>query len=338
MNEAPPLLRLFDALTERDALALAKSTVIGAQHIGSGNAMRLPGIPVQTLAMPVLYPETQTLYDIWMTREPCRASQIGDIAICSTDEMLFGTIAIDDSALRESDKTSTLRTASERAYREIFQLLDRQNYPHLWRVWNYIPDIHGEEAGLERYRQFNIGRHDAFAAAQRTVDSSPAASALGTQSGLLSIAFIAGRREPVRIENPRQISAYTYPSQYGPSSPTFSRAVTVAEGCERILFISGTASIVGHTTMHTGDAVAQTLETVANLSALLQQTNTANCALSLIDLAYRIYIRHARDLTPVRQALEKAIGGSPHAVYVQADICRTDLLVEIEAFAVMPGQ
>src|SRR5690606_25155362 len=145
-------------------------------------------------------------------------------------------------------------------------------------------------------------------------------SALGTRDGLFSVAFIAGRTAPTRIENPRQLSAYAYPTQYGPRSPAFSRAVTVTAAQHRMLFVSGTASIVGHETVHHGDVIAQTREAVANVSALLEQVNTSTLPpIHLGDLAYRVYIRDAHDCLSVRQTLETSIDAPARALYVQAD-------------------
>ncbi len=96
----------------------------------------------------------------------------------------------------------------------------------------------------------------------------PAASALGFESGPLTICFFAAREAmPLAIENPRQVSAYKYPEDYGPRSPTFSRASAIELHGQTVLFISGTASIVGHQTMHAGDVVAQTQETIVNIKA-----------------------------------------------------------------------
>lgn len=139
-------------------------------------------------------------------------------------------------------------------------------------------------------------------------------------------------REPaLRIENPRQVSAFAYPSQYGPRSPTFTRAALLRQAVGEMLLISGTASIVGHQTLHIGDVVAQTRESLANIGVLLEQAKQAGsqAAFKLQDLLYRVYIRHAADYPPVRAELERQVPGI-RAVYVQADICRQDLLVEIE--------
>ena len=62
---------------------------------------------------------------------------------------------------RENGSTSALHIATEQAYREIFATLDELAYPHLLRVWNYLPQINVDTHGVERYRQFNSARRNA---------------------------------------------------------------------------------------------------------------------------------------------------------------------------------
>ena len=209
-------------------------------------------------------------------------------------------------------------------------------FAHLLRLWNYLPRINAETGGLERYRQFNIGRHLAFEAAGRLVmDSIPAASALGVSGGPLSVAFLAGRTPTRSIENPRQLSAFRYPADYGPCSPTFSRAALGRYAGAEWLFVSGTASIVGHQSMHPGDPVAQTRELLANLDALLAEASrcSAGPAYRLPELSARVYVRHPEHLAAVQAELARGLGGTAPRVYLQADVCRADLLVEVEAQA-----
>lgn len=345
MNKAPSLVSLRDALSAGDLNDFEESVVIGLQkigHLADRNPKDIPArlesrTPIQTISMPILFPDENPLYDLWMTNAPCHSEQVGDVTIRCNDRVLFGCIEIDEAQFAQGGDRSAVCAASHAAYQQIFHVLHTKNYPHLWRTWNYIPDIHADENGLERYRQFNIGRYQAFEAARSPIDSSPAASALGTYGGKLSFAFIAGREQSTPVENPRQVSAYAYPSQYGPRSPTFSRAATVSDDRQQILFISGTASIVGHETVHRDDVAAQTRETIANLSALLAQVNASTAsALTLADLTYRIYIRHARHYALVRNVFDAALAEPSRALYAQADICRADLLVEIEAFASTP--
>jgi enamine deaminase RidA (YjgF/YER057c/UK114 family) len=151
----------------------------------------------------------------------------------------------------------------------------------------------------------------------------------------LTIGFLAGRRAPVRIENPRQVSAYDYPRQYGPCSPVFSRASLVRHGRAETLFVSGTSSIVGHVTMHPSDVSAQTAETIANIRAVIEEANRLVNAerFDLRRLDYKVYVRNPEDLDVISRELARCIGGTPKAIYLQADICRQELLLEIEATA-----
>lgn len=232
---------------------------------------------------------------------------------------------------------------TQAVYGELFELLDARGLPHPQRVWNYLRDINGVDDGLERYRHFNVGRQRAFAVAGRgTHAGAPAACGMGlpAEAGDDLVLAVLASAEPARaIENPRQVSAYDYPVQYGPRSPTFSRAALVHRGAAApALLISGTASIVGHASLHEGDAAAQVREILVNLQALLQEAQRAgDRARRLDDLTCTLYLRDPADLAPVRAVFEAAVGrdtpAARRAVFLQADICRRDLLVEIEAHA-----
>lgn len=232
---------------------------------------------------------------------------------------------------------ANLAEAAEQAYRDIFATLQATGFGHLLRLWNYLPRINAQTGGLERYRQFNVGRQQAFLAAGHSAfEGAPAACAIGTAQGELRVRFLAGHERPLAVENPRQVSAYRYPSCYGPRAPTFSRAALARLGAGQVaLLVSGTASIVGHETRHAGDVRAQTQETLANLRAVLAAAQPrCSAVLALADLQPCVYVRHAQDQAAVQQALDAAWGAaSPaarSAVYLQADICRADLLVEVE--------
>jgi len=221
-----------------------------------------------------------------------------------------------------------LPAATEAAYREVFAAVNELGYPHVARIWNYLPQINVETDGLERYRQFNSARRNALIAYQRDLTGNvPAACALGSVTGSpLVVHFLASRKAATPVENPRQVSAYDYPAQYGPK-PAFSRASILGD----ILFISGTASIVGHETIHVGDVVAQTRETLANIEALLAEANRFKSGFELRKLAFKVYVRNSADLPLIQSQLEPALGPKAQVLYLHADICRQDLLVEIEA-------
>lgn len=268
-----------------------------------------------------------------------RSGQFGEIRYRFNDHLLFGVIVIDEEkTIPIVDTTaSPLQSAAHSAYRQIFNVLHAQGFPYVLRFWNYMADINAHSHDLERYRQFNLGRQQAFTdSGQAVAGNVPAACALGTSDGPLTIAFLAARHPSVAIENPRQISAYDYPEQYGPRSPLFSRASVATLGTQRVLFLSGTASIVGHETLHADDITAQTAESIANIAAVLAEARRkTGAACQLPDLDYVVYIRHADHLEAVRQILQQQIGPEVKAAFVQADICRSDLLVEIEGSAIL---
>ena len=313
-----------------------------------GGACLGPSLPVGAVAWPeqrIVAPMPgggdEAVREVWRVAGDGRRGMSEDIVWQRRGDVLFGVIEVDEAAFPAVAGSTPLQAACEEAYARIFRVLGAEGLPHLWRVWNYMADINGSSHGLERYRQFNIGRQDAFLAALRRVRGQvPAACALGLAAGPLSIAFLAGAC-PVRpIENPRQVSAYDYPEDYGPRSPTFSRGALVCLKDETLLFISGTASIVGHRSLHPGDVVGQCRESMANIVAVLAEAQAvgAPAALGLEDLAYRVYLRHGEDHARVRDTLMPLIGSTPQIVYVQADICRAELLLEIEAVAVRPAE
>lgn len=309
---------------------------LGSALLGEQLDSRLPEWPLQRIFAPLLGTSAPVIHEIWLVDRPVTSSHSEGIAWCRSGDLLYGVIELDETKFASSPNCSSLQAASQEAYRRIFRLLDAQQLPYLWRVWNYLASINGETEGLERYRQFNIGRQDAFLEYQRGATGNvPAACAIGLPGGPLSIAFMAGARPAVAVENPRQVSAYDYPAEYGPRSPTFSRAALVSLPDQEILFISGTASIVGHRTVHPGDVVGQCRETVANVAAVVAEANRlARTPLYVLsELVYRIYVRHAADFPLIRETLAGLIDAASEVVYLQADICRHDLLLEIEAMA-----
>jgi len=246
------------------------------------------------------------------------------------EDLLFGSITIEERGMDAGE----LSRATDMAYRGIFGVLEETEHLHLIRVWNYLPEINRETGGDERYRTFNSARQLAFRNSGRaTTGTVPAASALGSPAGSpISIYFLAARRPPMMIENPRQTSAYYYPRKFGRHSPIFSRACVLSESAGTNLFVSGTASIVGHETIHPGDVAAQTRETVANINALLDEANrvVGSARYSLDGLKFKVYVRQPSDFRAIERALAGSLGSST-PVYLRADVCREDLLVEIEA-------
>ncbi|HYH08979.1 MAG TPA: Rid family hydrolase [Thermoanaerobaculia bacterium] len=231
------------------------------------------------------------------------------------EDLLFGSIA--------HDVAEPLERVSYATYASLIAQVREAGFPYFVRMWNYVGSINDEDAGRERYQLFCAGRHDAFVEAgyHHDVDL-PAASAVGMPGRGLITYFLAAREPGVQVENPRQVAAYHYPAQYGPKSPSFSRA-TIWNGT---VFVSGTSSVVGHKSVHHGDVDAQLDETLRNIEVVLAQTGR-----SLADvLTAKTYVRRADDYARIAERLR---GVFPRNLYLESDICRADLLLEIECVA-----
>ena len=309
-----------------------RARALGGMGYGlDGDDDGLAGLPV-----PVLEP-SQPCIDAWIASGPLRSGRQGAVRWRHDGHWLYGALDIADA---EADLAEVTRLA----YRDVFDTLKATGFAHLQRVWNYLPRINNANDGLERYRRFNIGRQQAFIDTDHNAfEGAPAACALGTGAGSLRLRFLAGVQAPVPVENPRQVSAYRYPQSYGPRSPSFSRAAVANAGAGRVaLFVSGTASIVGHSTQHAGDVQAQTRETLTNLRTVIAAAQAHSSApLSLPELVCCVYVRHAEDRAAVQAVLDADWGcdslAARQAVYLQADICRADLLVEVEGHLITEG-
>ena len=161
-------------------------------------------------------------------------------------------------------------------------------------------------------------------------------------SGLVaSCMALETRREDVLLlplENPHQTPAYAYDPEHSPQSPKFSRALALVLGDYVTTWVSGTASIVDSESRHLGDPEKQTEQTIDNIERLISADNFTSHGLkgagaSLRDLAkIRVYLKRAEDLAKCRAICERRFGSVP-TIYAVADICRPELLVEIEGVA-----
>lgn len=265
------------------------------------------------------------MIEVWTSHAPVTHCDYLRISGATDGNVLFGSMAL------EQNTGDTLQMLAKQAYTRIFEYTDHHGYRNLLRVWHYFPRINEDENGLERYRGFSVGRHEAFVVNGRSIDQEnvPAASAVGSSSGSLVMYFIAGKQPGKAVENPRQVSAYQYPTLLGPCSPTFVRSMSAVLGGQHCFFISGTASIVGYQTAHQGNVWKQTDETLFNIRTLLEQTPLNNATHGRMLL--KVYLRHSQDLNLVRAKVQAEFGTTCKAVYLHSNICRSDLLLEIEA-------
>ena len=272
------------------------------------------------------------LAEVWTSDQPVHMKTDARLSMAMNGDCLIGSISLDENP------DISLEALTYRGYREILHHLQDSGYPYLWRIWNYFPHINEDQDGLERYRRFCVGRHQALAEALAGFPFSlPAATAVGTKSGPLQIMFLAGTRPAEHLGNPRQLNAYEYPSEYGPRSPSFARATWLRSEQDSLLFIAGTASIVGHRTRHAGQPDMQTGESVLNLLAVLEHAGSM-AGPDLLDMPdramYKVYVRDLDSLFTIRSAIAQSPLSYHHLLFLQGDLCRKELLVEIEGLLI----
>lgn len=243
------------------------------------------------------------------------------------------------------------------AFRQLEQHLAMADvgFEDVVRTWIYINQITEGPDGKQRYQELNRARTDFFDGIKLCGKLSapwapdkiyPASTGIGTQGReiVMSCMALASERPDVFVmplENPQQTSAYAYERVYSPKTPKFSRAMAVVQGHFVSTLVSGTASIVNSVTMHPGDVVKQTAQTIENIEKLIAPENFACHGLpgggaSLKDIAkLRVYVKHLADYERCRAYCEERLPGVP-AIYLHADVCRPDLLVEIEAVTFSP--
>lgn len=265
-------------------------------------------------------------YEVWLADKPVTVHEVKGFKIFQTNNLMYVRF--------ESNEDQDLEITTYDLYKSIFDI-QKSLDAHLVRIWNYIPRILDHTGSLERYRHFNLGRRQAWEEfgptdAQGNI-LTPAASGIGALGGSLKIGVLLSKKEPVHIQNKRQVNAFDYSNKYGPKPPTFSRA-TYLENVG--LFISGTASILGEDTVHVGDPIEQTAETMRNIEALVSAENLKEYGLrgyTLDDITdWRLYIKNVHQTEMIEKKFLEIVDKKKDHITLHDDICRKNLLIEIE--------
>jgi enamine deaminase RidA (YjgF/YER057c/UK114 family) len=225
---------------------------------------------------------------------------------------------------------SAQESRSEQAW-ETLELMESalalagMTFADVFRTWFYLDDI------LDWYDEFNEARN-AFFQERKVYDGLvPASTGVGgsNSAGTALVADLLAlqSKEPgvtrLAIPSPLQCPALRYGS-------SFNRAVEVTLPGQRRLYVSGTASIdlAGHTA-HVGNVDGQVALTMEVVGAILRSRE-----MSWTDVTRAIgYFKHAEDAPAFdRYCAQQRIPQMP-VVIAKNDICRDDLLFEIEVDA-----
>ncbi|QBB72796.1 pteridine-dependent deoxygenase [Pseudolysobacter antarcticus] len=302
------------------ATLLAEPNVLAV--LGFGSAAPRGDIDPRYLQVPLESPG-QNLFEVWRVSGNVSSGRRGAIRYASDGEYLFGVIEMNEA------EHGGIHAASLAAYRALGDFCAGSATPHVLRIWNYLAAITEGDGDDERYKQFCAGR----AAGMEGFfgDDYPAATAIGRLDGqkILQVYWLAARCSGVALENPRQLSAYRYPRQYGPRPPRFARAL-LAPTQPAQLHLSGTAAVVGHVSQHAGDCAAQLDEIFTNLDVLFRSAAQHGTAADLSRAVLKIYVRDSADRTVVEAGLHAQLPAGTPWLLLYGDVCRVELLVEID--------
>jgi hypothetical protein len=228
------------------------------------------------------------------------------------------------------------------------KLLDKVHLPvsSVIRQWNYIENILGYDEGFQRYQEYNNVRSD-FYADHFNMSGFPAATGIGMNRGGVIIEFVAvnhGTAASLPLDNPNQVAAHSYSNDvlvggksFEKYSPKFERARYLELFDKKLIFISGTASIRGEKTIGTGNPARQTRVTIENIRKLYAPEVLSGISKENLQPKYghaRVYLKNINDYEVIRKIFRRTFGNLP-VVYLVADICRDDLLVEIEGKVIL---
>jgi len=277
------------------------------------------------------------LFECWWYQGDVRQSTFGTALISECDDYAFTIVQKMEAA------SGDFQEFAYEAYRELLRAVQSTKHTRIVKIWNYFAGINSGDDDLEKYRRFSACRAKAFAELGIRDEDAPTGTAIGTISGdALTLIALTSKRDFQSAENPRQVSAFNYPRQYGPSSPKFSRCGYVSTGNHRLFLLSGTAAVVGHESVFPYNTEMQIDETLRNVELICETVSIPDPGDPRLVLdekgILRVYLRDPNDFENVSNKLEAALGCSGRRVaFLQGNICRRELMVEIDGVKIVRG-
>lgn len=335
----PPHLQVRYVHCTPDAL-LAREDTLAVFGFGSQAPLhddpRYLRVPLQPLAEAL----AEAPLECWRAHGVVRRGRDGMVAWAEDGLLQFGAIELSEEEFAEVDDGDSrdILAAAEAIYAKARAFTRERGYPHLLRMWNYLDGITHGEGDAERYRVFCVGR--ARGLGEFDPHQLPAATAVGRSDAerRLQVYWLASRTPGLPLENPRQVSAYRYPRQYGPQPPSFARAM-LPPGTAMPLLISGTAAVVGHESRHADSVAAQLDETLVNLDSLIAAAHARRPDLPLrmgAGTTLKVYVREFDEMALVERLLRAKLDPAVGFVVLHSAICRRELRVEIDGAHAAP--
>ena len=309
-----------------------------------------PGLPIGVVAQS---PEEILAVELWLDDEAT------SVELKSANGFRYSVVEdwsgrwLFAPGLASSDPTLSISSQAEFAFEAALQVLVAEGltFDKVVRQWNYIPQIvrclESDELLSQHYQLFNDVRQHYYERYKKNTDY-PAATGIGMSFGAVSIDLLAVHCSKdvqcVELTNPRQINAYEYHSDLligskpDKKKPLFARAKLVGTARRALGFISGTASIIGEESVGKDDVATQVVITRDNILRLLTPENLLRHeqqAYPELKITFnRVYIKSPDDFLKVK-ALCTNLFPKVLTICLQAEVCRDELLVEIESESIL---
>lgn len=236
--------------------------------------------------------------------------------------------------------TGSIKEQSDDIFAQLGDVLAKNNFDisDIYRQWNYIEQITLMSDGRQNYQEFNDAR-SRFYNCTKWTNGYPAATGIGSSCGGVMVEVYAIKGEKVvnhAIDNPLQTSAHSYSQRVltgisdepQRTTPKFERARIVGDN----VYISGTAAIRGEDSLALDNAAEQTAETMQIIKQLVAPENIPVTVKGSNYTLLRVYIKNGKDAPEVIRFMDENYPDIPKH-YLKADVCRPELLVEIEGTA-----
>lgn len=231
---------------------------------------------------------------------------------------------------------ASIEEQSRDVFEQIGKVLEKEGFPinSIVRQWNYIERITAYEDGDQHYQSFNNARA-AFYKKTDWASGYPAATGIGADRGGILVDFDAAllKREGdwiTPIDNKLQVAAHEYSKNVlknaadKKETPKFERAKSLTISGKPLVYISGTAAIRGEASLKDVGVEEQLRITMENISELTGETEP---------VMLRVYLKNKEDFAASEALLKQMVPELPVS-YLLADVCRDELLIEIEGVSI----
>ncbi|MGF1584244.1 MAG: hypothetical protein ACFCUM_02905 [Bacteroidales bacterium] len=262
-----------------------------------------------------------------------------------TKKLLIGGVKADSLEL-------SIRKQSDAIFSKLEEIFSFEKMPlfSIIRQWNYIENIVKNADGHQNYQEFNDSR-TRFYKKTSWENGYPAATGVGTCCGGVMIDLEALHSDDpdikiVALNNSLQVPAHAYSPCVligkedeitgQKTTPKFERAKLVRNGNKGIIYVSGTAAIRGELSLENVGVEEQTRITLENIEHLISNGTMKNAGIENVAGArlccIRVYLKEEHFFESARKIVDEKYPEMP-SVYLKGDVCREELLVEIEGFA-----